>query len=106
MPPTMTIGTTEKGPRKPDHAPHDGKSGMSSVTPGTVAQAAPAGGSGWFAGSPAADDREDAVDTDQLLAFLQITLLEESAKLGLGDCRETKNMARPKLLISREGRTA
>jgi type I restriction enzyme R subunit len=60
-------------------------------------------GSGWFAGSPQSYDREFALDTDQLFAFLQITQPEEYAKLGLSDYRDKKNITRQKFLARIQG---
>jgi type I restriction enzyme R subunit len=46
------------------------------------------GGSGWFAGNDAAYDREFAVDTEQLFAFLKATQPEEWAKLGIANFKD------------------
>lgn len=68
----------------------------SSAAPG-VAEPAPAtGGTGWFVGMADTYDREFAVDTSQLFTFLHATQPEEYAKLGIGDYRDTKGMARQK----------
>lgn len=66
-------------------------------TPDGIA-AAKAGGSGWYAGSPAMFDRAHCIDVLQLFAFLQATQPETLAKLNIGDYRDTKNMTRQKFL--------
>ena len=51
-----------------------GTDGLASGSAGGVAEvSAPHGGCGWFAGSPPAYDREHAVDTNHLFAFLSST---------------------------------
>lgn len=61
-----------------------GMDGLGSGQVEFVAETAPfSGGSGWFAGSPAAYDREYAVDTEHLFAFLLATQPDEVAKLGI-----------------------
>ena len=66
---------------------------------GVLAETAPAkGGSGWLAGSPAAYDREFAVDSEQLFSFLIATQSEEWAKLGIANYKDQQGMARQKFL--------
>jgi len=68
---------------------------LSLTSEGVLKETAPkAGGNGWFAGSPESYDREFAVAADQLFACLQVTQPEEYVKLGRGDYRDRKNMAR------------
>jgi type I restriction enzyme, R subunit len=50
----------------------------------------PYGGTGWFAGHPLDYDREYAVDTEHLFAFLRATQPDEYAKLGIGDYKDTQ----------------
>lgn len=77
---------------------------MSSGAPLGVAEPAPATGStGWIAGTTATYDREFAVDTAQLFTFLHTTQPEEYAKLGIGDYRDSKGMARQKFLARLQG---
>ena len=61
------------------------------------------GGSGWIAGHSTAYDREYAVDSEQLFTFLQTTQPEEWAKLGIGDFKDKKGMARQKFLARLQG---
>jgi type I restriction enzyme, R subunit len=60
-------------------------------------------GSGWFAGRGMGFDREYALDVEQLFAFLLASQPEETAKLGIGDYRDRKNMARQKFLARLQG---
>ena len=96
--------TTEKGLETLIMRHLTGEDGFSAGASGIVAENPPlTGGSGWFAGSPASYDREYAVDTDQLFAFLQVTQTEEYEKLGLGDFRDPKSIARQKFLARLQG---
>jgi len=88
--------TTERGLESLIMRHLTGTDGLASGAVGVVA-AAP-GGSGWFAGNPAAYDREYAVDTEQLFAFLQATQPKEVAKLGITDFQDKSSMARQKFL--------
>jgi type I restriction enzyme R subunit len=102
--------TTEKGLETLIMRHMTGSDGIV-VTPATLVAEEPpnATGSGWFAGSPQSYDREFALDTDQLFAFLQVTQPEEYGKLGLGDYRDRKSIVRQNFLariqaeISRRG---
>lgn len=60
-------------------------------------------GSGWFAGNPAAYDREFALDSDQLFTFLKATQPDEWAKLGIADFKDNHGMARQKFLARLQG---
>ncbi len=72
--------------------------------PDLVGESAPnAGGTGWFAGRRKSFDREYAVDVEQLFAFLQTTQPDETAKLGISDFRDSKNIARQKFLARLQG---
>ena len=62
-----------------------------------------AGGTGWFAGRPKSYDREYAVDVEQLFAFLKTTQPDETAKLGITDFRDSRNIARQKFLARLQG---
>mgnify|MGYP001278476723 CR=1 FL=1 len=99
-----TSDTTEKGLETLIMSHMTGTSGLSSGTPGTVAETAPlTNGSGWFAGQAASYDREFAVDEEQLIAFLQATQPEATAKLGIGDYKDKKNITRQKFLARLQG---
>ena len=75
----------------------------SNAVPGIAQPTTPYGGTGWFAGSPASYDREFAVDTEQLFSFLRATQPDEFAKLGIGDTRDSKDIARQKFLARLQG---
>lgn len=82
----MPTDTSEKGLESLIMRHMTGSDGLFSGTTATIAEAELSkAGSGWFAGSPAAYDREFCVDTEQLFAFLQKTQPEEYAKLGIRD---------------------
>ncbi|PTX96182.1 DEAD/DEAH box helicase [Spartobacteria bacterium LR76] len=103
----MKTDTTEKGLETLIMTHMTGASGLSSGLSGLVAEDAPlSGGAGWFAGRAGAYDREYAVDVDQLFAFLSATQPEETAKLGIGDYKDRKNMARQKFLARLQGEIA
>jgi type I restriction enzyme R subunit len=100
----MPTDTTEKGLETLIIRHMTGKDGLTSGAVGFVADAEPAkGGNGWYAGNPVAYDREFAVDTDQLFAFLSTTQPEEYAKLGMGDYKEKQGMAWQKFLARLQG---
>ena len=103
----MPTDTTEKGLESLIMKHMTGSDGIFSGPAATVAEAAPSkAGSGWFAGSPAAYDREFCVDTEQLFAFLQKTQPEEYARLGISDYKDKKSMARQKFLARLQGEVA
>lgn len=103
----MPSDTTEKGLESLIMKHMTGSDGLSSGPAATVAEAEPSkAGSGWFAGSPAAYDREFCVDTEQLFAFLQKTQPEEYAKLGISGFTEKTGMARQKFLARLQGEIA
>ena len=100
----MKTDTSEKGLESLIMRHMTGTDGLASGMAGFVAEAAPAkGGSGWYAGSPAAYDREFAVDSEQLFRFLIDTQPEEWAKLGIGDYKDKQGMARQKFLARLQG---
>jgi type I restriction enzyme, R subunit len=100
----MKTDTTEKGLETLIIRHLTGTDGLSIGAAGVVAEAAPAkGGSGWFAGSDAAYDREFAVDTEQLFSFLMATQPEEWAKLGIGNYKDKDGMVRQKFLARLQG---
>jgi len=67
----MKTDTTERGLETLIMRHMTGTDGLASGASGFLAEAAPGtGGSGWFAGSAAAYDREFAVDVEQLFTFL------------------------------------
>src|SRR5208282_3009365 len=55
-------------------------------------------GNGWFAGNPKDFDRAQALDVTQLFHFLQSTQPEKFKKLGIGDPKDVKDIARLKFL--------
>ncbi len=100
----MKTDTSEKGLETLIMRHMTGTDGFIPGTAGFVAEAAPAeGGSGWHAGSPAAYDREFAVDSEQLFAFLMSTQPEEWAKLGIADYKDKQGMVRQKFLARLQG---
>jgi len=100
----MTTDTTEKGLEDLIMRHLTGTDGRSPGPVAGVAESAPAsGGSGWFAGHPAAYDREYALDLEHLFAFLMATQPDSYAKLGIGDYRDKKGMARQKFLARLHG---
>ncbi|MBP7951308.1 MAG: type I restriction endonuclease subunit R [Verrucomicrobiales bacterium] len=100
----MKTDTTEKGLETLIMRHMTGTDGLSTSAPDRIAETAPStGGSGWFAGRPAAYDREFAVDVEQLFAFLTKTQPEETAKLGIGDYKDRKGIARQKFLARLQG---
>ena len=99
-----TTDTSEKGLESLIMRHLTGSDGLFPAGGSVVAEAKPAAaGTGWFAGAPAAYDREFAVDTEQLFAFLKDSQPEEFAKLGIADYRDKKNMARQKFLARLQG---
>ena len=100
----MKTDTSEKGLETLIMRHMTGADGFPSGSREAFAEAKPlAGGSGWFAGSAAAYDREFAVDVEQLFAFLNATQPEEWAKLGIADYKDRKSMARQKFLARLQG---
>jgi type I restriction enzyme R subunit len=100
----MKTDTTEKGLETLIMRHMTGVDGLSSGASGIVAQTAPlTDGSGWFAGHTASYDREFAVDVEQLFTFLVATQPDETAKLGIGDYKDLKNIARQKFLARLQG---
>ena len=100
----MTTDTSEKGLESLIMRHLTGSDGLASGLTGAVAEASPIqGGSGWLVGNPAAYDREFAVDTEQLFAFLIATQPEEWAKLGIGGYQKKEGMARQKFLARLQG---
>lgn len=100
----MPTDTTEKGLETLIMRHMTGGDGLASGASDFVAEAPPAyGGTGWHAGHAAAYDREFAVDVDQLFAFLSQTQPDETAKLGLGDYKDKKGIARLKFLARLQG---
>lgn len=99
----MKTDTSEKGLETLIMRHMTGMDGLSS-DPDMVGESAPnAGGSGWFAGHAKLFDREFAVDVEQLFAFLKTTQPDETAKLGISDYKDKKNIARQKFLARLQG---
>lgn len=100
----MKSDTSEKGLETLIMRHLTGVDGLSTATSGLVAESKPApNGNGWIAGSPTAYDREFAVDTVQLFAFLMATQPEEWAQLGIADYKDKQGMARQKFLSRLQG---
>ena len=100
----MPTDTTEKGLETlimrhmtgEDGFPQDGASGIQE-SPDQIA-AGKAGVSGWIASRPNDYDRANAIDVVQLFAFLQATQADTLKKTGIGNYRDTKDIARQKFL--------
>lgn len=100
----MTTDTSEKGLETLIMRHLTGSDGFASGQAGAVAEASPVqGGSGWRVGNPAAYDREFAVDTEQLFAFLIDSQPEEWKKLGIGNYQDPHGLARQKFLARLQG---
>ncbi len=100
----MPTDTSEKGLESLIMRHMTGSDGLAPRSAEGVAESVPpANGSGWFAGNSSAYDREFAVDTEQLFAFLAKTQPEEFAKLGIGDYKDKTGMARQKFLARLQG---
>lgn len=81
-----------------------GADGLQFADGGALAETPPLPTShGWLAGNPGSYDREYALDTGQLFAFLVATQPEETAKLGIGDYKDKAGMARQKFLARLQG---
>lgn len=95
----MKTDTSEKGLETLIMRYMTGEDGLSVAVEGIAAESRPrAGGNGWFAGSGESYDREYALDTDQLFAFLQVTQPDAYEKLNLGDWRDKKSVNRRRFL--------
>ena len=100
----MKTDTTERGLESLIMRHMTGIDGLAPSQTGIAAEAAPSkGGNGWFAGNDAAYDREFAVDSEQLFAFLIATQLETWSKLGIGNYKDKQGMARQKFLARLQG---
>ncbi len=100
----MVTDTSEKGLESLIMRHMTGTDGLfSGAVAGVAEPSLQSGGNGWFAGHPATYDREYAVDTSHLFAFLHTTQPDEYAKLGIGDYRDTTGMARRKFLAQLQG---
>lgn len=98
----MVTDTSEKGLESLIIRHMTGTDGLAVSESQAIAAAPLTAGSGWIAGRPAAYDREYAVDTDQLFAFLQATQPDEFAKLGI-DTNDKSGMPRQKFLARIQG---
>jgi type I restriction enzyme R subunit len=56
------------------------------------------GGTGWFAGNPFVYDRNHALDTPHLFAFLKATQPDSFKKLKISDCNDMKDISLLKFL--------
>ncbi len=100
----MTTNTSEKGLESLIMRHLTGNTGLAAdLIDGVAVPSAGYNGSGWFAGSALAYDREFAVDVTQLFAFLQAAQPLEWAKLGIGDAQDSQGMARQKFLARLQG---
>lgn len=100
----MKTDTSEKGLESLIMRHMTGTDGLSAGAASEVCEAKPKSeGSGWYAGHASSYDREFALDVEQLFEFLITTQPEETAKLGIGDYRDRKNIARQKFLARIQG---
>jgi type I restriction enzyme, R subunit len=100
----MKSDTSEKGLESLIMRHMTGTDGLQSGSFDAIAELAPAsGGTGWLAGNSEMYDREFAVDTEQLFAFLIATQPDEWAKLGIGNYKDQQGMARQKFLARLQG---
>lgn len=100
----MKTDTTEKGLETLIMRHLTGADGLFTGTEAAVTEAKPLpSGIGWFAGHAESYDREFAIDVEQLFAFLNTTQPDETAKLGIGDYRDRKGIARRKFLARVQG---
>src|SRR4051812_28308185 len=100
----MKTDTSEKGLETLIMRHLTGADGLQFAGGDELAETAPLPtGNGWLAGNPASYDREYAIDTVQLFAFLVATQPEEMAKLGIGDYKDKAGMARQKFLARLQG---
>ena len=103
----MSTDTSEKGLETLLMRHMTDADGFAAGTSDVVTETAPeTGGNGWIAGFAASYDREFAVDTAQLFAFLRETQPVEMAKLGIGDYMDKKSIARQKFLACLQGEIA
>jgi type I restriction enzyme, R subunit len=101
---TMKTDTSEKGLETLIMRHLTGTDGLLSGGSDRVAEAKPPkGGSGWFAGQATSYEREFALDVEQLFAFLHTSQPDETAKLGIGDYKDKKNIARQKFFARLQG---
>jgi type I restriction enzyme, R subunit len=100
----MPSDTTEKGLENLIMRHMTGTDGLFSTSGhGMAESSSPYGGTGWFAGHPLSYDREYAVDTEHLFAFLLATQPDEYAKLGIDDYKHTHGMSRQRFLARLQG---
>jgi type I restriction enzyme R subunit len=92
----MTTDTSEKGLETLIMRHMTGTDGLASVADAQVSESPAPAGSGWFAGNADAFDRANAVDSAQLLTFLEATQPEVYKKLGIENYKDTKDIARLK----------
>ncbi len=93
----MTSDTSEKGLEDLIMRYMTGKDGLAPVsTEGVAEETESIGGSGWIAGHAVFYDRGHALDSAELFSFLQATQPEEFKKLGIGNYKDTKDIARLK----------
>ena len=85
----MPTDTTEKGLESLIMLHMTGTDGLPGAGAALAERMSSSNGNGWHAGSHASYDREFAVDTEQLFAFLRTTQPEEYVKLGMGDLNDS-----------------
>src|SRR5437879_5353369 len=93
----MTTDTSEKGLETLIVRHMTGTDGLA-VTPNSVADGAPYGGTGYTTGSPLDYDRAYALDVPQLFAFLRASQPERFKKLAMADAGDPKDITRLKFL--------
>ena len=94
----MTTNTSEKGLETLIIQHMTGTDGLYVPAHRVAESPATYGGTGYAAGSPHNYDRQYAVDTHHLFAFLIATQPDAFAKLGMGDGNDTQNINRHKFL--------
>ncbi|HEV7280403.1 MAG TPA: type I restriction endonuclease subunit R [Pirellulaceae bacterium] len=99
----MTTDTSEKGLESLIMRHMTGTDGVAPALAASTSATPATDAGGWYAGAPSAYDREFAVDTDQLFAFLIATQPLEWAKLGIADPHDMQGMARQKFLARLQG---
>lgn len=101
----MTTDTSEKGLETLIMRYMTGTDGLDPVHADSIAEKPfIPGGSGWIAGDAATYDRAHALDSSELFTFLRSTQPKEYEKLGIGNYKDTKDIARLKFFdrLSRE----
>ncbi len=100
----MTSDTSEKGLESLIMRHMTGKDGLAPVAIESVSEEAEVvGGSGWFAGYAGSYDQTHSLDSMQLFTFIKATQPEEFKKLGIGNYKDTRDIARLKFFARLSG---